>query len=99
MSLAGGSLLTGLSKFVDDYWSSTTTGTGLSTGSTLVDTGLEQFGDGRLSGWWIRFTDTGTNQYSVSRVTANTQSSGTVVLSPPMPAQVTSGKTYELHKY
>lgn len=101
MSLTGAQLLTGLSTFIDDAFSSTTTSTGASDGSTIVDTALEIFGDNRLVGWFVRITDAGTasNTFKVSRVTSNAQATGTVQVSPPFPAQVLVSRTYELHQY
>lgn len=98
-TLTGQQLQVGLSKFVDDYQPGTTTSNGASDGSTIIDTSLEIFGDNRLVGQYVRITGAGTTQYQVSRVTSNTQASGSVSVSPSFTAQVSSTVTYELHKY
>ncbi len=99
MSLTGQQLLTGLSTFINDYYASSTTSSGASDGSTLVDTALETFGDNRLVGWFVRITKAGSTQYQVSRVTSNLQATGSVTVSPPFTAQIASASTYELHQY
>lgn len=98
MSLTGNQLLTGLSKFVDDYFTSTTTSAGNSTFTTIVDTKLEVHGDNALVGQYIRITE-GTYINQVGRITANVQATGTVTVSPPFGGQIASGTDYELHKY
>ena len=98
MSITGANLLVGLSKFVNDYENSTTTSAGNSGGTTVVDTYLGRYGDGRLRGMWIRLTS-GTSTLQVRRITENLQSSGTVTVSPAFSAQVASAVTYELHRY
>lgn len=98
MSLTGAELLTGFSKFLNDHWSGTTTSAGLSDGTTLVDTALGRFGDGRLVGYYLRPEDA-TNQYDIRRVTDFTASSGTCEVRPAFDAQTASGEDYGLHKY
>lgn len=99
MSLTGAQLLTGLSTFLDDYEAHTTTSAGASDGSTLVDTALEKYGDGRLVGRFVRITQSGGTQFAVSRVTNSTQATGTLTIAPPFSAQIASSSTYELHQY
>ena len=94
----GENLLVGLGKFIDDHYASTTTSAGTSTGTTIVDTKLEAYGDNRLVGSYIRITEsTAANQ--VARITANAQATGTVTVSPPFSAQIASGIDYQLHKF
>ena len=97
-TLTGNQLLVGLSTFIDDDFSSTTTSAGNSAGTTIVDTQLEKFGDNKLVGQYIRITGA-TAQYQVCRVTSNAQATGTVTVAPPFSAQIGSGIAYELHKY
>lgn len=99
MSLTGQQLLSGYSTFIDDNEGHTTTSAGASDGSTLVDTALEKYGDGRLVGRFIRITLAGSTQYAVSRVTNNIQATGTLTLAPAFIAQVASATTYEIHQY
>ena len=98
MSLTGNQLLIGFSKFVDDYFASTTTSAGNSTFTTIVDTKLEVHGDNSLIGQYIRITE-GTYINQVGRITANVQATGIVTVAPPFGGQIASGIDYELHKY
>jgi hypothetical protein len=97
MTLTGAELLTGFSKFIDDYWLGTTTGAGLADGTTLVDTTLGRFGNGELTGRYVRPTGA-TNQFAIRRVTSNVASSGTITVLPAFTAQTASTQTYEVHK-
>ena len=99
MTLTGAQLLTGFSTFLDDYEAHTTTSSGASDGTTIVDTSLEKYGDGRLVGRFVRITNAGGTQYEVSRITANLQATGTVTVAPPFSAQIAGSKTYDLHQY
>lgn len=98
MAQSGAQLLEGLSGFVNDWETSTTTSAGNSGGTTLVDTYMSRYGDSHLSGMFIRLTS-GTYTTQVRRITSNTQSSGTVTVTPAFGGQVASGVTYELHRY
>lgn len=94
----GENLLVGFGKFVDDHYASTTTSAGNAGGTTIVDTALEAFGDNRLVGQYIRITES-TCLNQVRRITANTQSTGSVTVAPAFSAQIASGIDYQLHKY
>ena len=59
---------------------------------------MSRFGDGRLAGQFIRLTS-GTSTLQIRRISDNTQSTGTITVSPAFSAQVASGVTYQLHKY
>jgi hypothetical protein len=98
MTLTGAELLTGFSRFINDYDSSTTTSAGNATKTTLVDTYMSRWGDGHLQGQYIRLTS-GTAALEVRRITENTQTTGTITVSPAFSQQVASGVTYELHRY
>lgn len=98
MALTGAQLLTGLSSFINDDWSSTTTAAGASDGTTIEDDALERFGDDNLIGQYVRLTSGGST-LEVSRITDSAQSSGVVTVSPPFSAQVAGSVTYEIHKY
>lgn len=99
MTQTGAQLLTGLSSFVDDLETSTTTSAGASDGSTLIDTYLQKYQDNRLQGRFVRITASGANQYQVVSIASNVQATGTVHFNGVLPAQVGSGVTYELHRY
>ena len=99
MATTGQNLLKGMSEFIADFESSTSTTAGNSGGTTLVDTYLTRYGDNRLIGMFIRVTLAGSNQYFVRRIISNVQSSGTVTVTPAFPAQVATSSTYELHRY
>jgi hypothetical protein len=96
--LTGAQLLAGLSEFVNDYEASTTTSAGNSGGTTLVDTYASRYGDGYLSGMFIRITS-GTCVNQIRRVTSNTQATGTITVAPAFSAQVATSVTYQIHKY
>lgn len=96
MTRTGNQLIQGLSQFVDDYFISATTSAGNSSGTTLIDTALKEFGDNRMVGGYIRQNDT---PYAVRRISSNTQSTGTVTVPRAFAAQVGSGVAYEYHKY
>ena len=78
MATTGANLLVGFSDFIDDNVSGTTTGAGNSGGTTVLDSALGKFGDGRLSGRYMRITS-GTDALAVRRITDNAQSTGTVI--------------------
>lgn len=98
MALTGAQLLVGFSDFIEDNVSGTSTGAGNAGGTTLADTALGKYGDGRLSGRFLRITS-GTNDLEVRRITDNAQSTGTVTVSPAFTAQVATSVTYQIHKY
>jgi hypothetical protein len=98
LTITGANVLQGFSEFIKDYESSTTTSAGNSAGTTLVDTYMSRYGDGRLSGQFIRLTS-GTSTLQIRRISDNTQSTGTITVSPAFSAQVATSVTYQLHKY
>ena len=99
MALTGNQLLEGFSRFIADWFSSSTTGAGVSGGTTLVDTVLRRYGEDYLRDWYLRSTIAGTNQYVVRRVTRFAASSGIATVAPGWAAQVAGADTYELHRY
>lgn len=102
MSLAGSTLLTGLSAFIGDVTDPaglTTSAAGDSAGTTLIDETLGEYDDDALVGRWIRITQSGSNQYLVRKVVKNESVSGLVEVRPAFAAQVGASDTYELHKY
>lgn len=99
MSLTGAALLSGLSGFIGDDFTGTTTSTGSTAGDVLVDTALSAHGEDSIRDYYIRITAAGTNQYIVRRISQLTSSTGTVTVVPPFPAQVASGVAYEMHRY
>ena len=98
MALTGAQLLTGLSSFIEDSWSSTTTSAGNAGGTTLIDTALRRYGDGYLRGRFVRITS-GTNDLEIRQITDNTQATGTATVGGAFTAQVASAVTYQIHKY
>lgn len=99
MTITGQNLLTGLSGFLNDLETSTTTSAGAAGGSTLVDTYLRKYQDNRLQGRYVRIATAGTNQYAVRTIDSNADGSGTVDFTTPFPAQIGAAVSYELHKY
>ena len=99
MALTGNQLLVGLSKFINDYWSSTTTSAGNVGGTTVIDTMLQEHGDDTIREQFIRYTNSGSNQYENRSVSSFTNSSGSITVAPAFSAQAGTGQTYELHKY
>ena len=97
MTLTGEQMLEGFSTFIDDWTPGTTTSAGSVGKNTLVDTDLQQYGDNRLVGYYVRLPDDAT--LPVSRITANVQATGAVTFAPPFSAQVGTSTAYELHKY
>ena len=98
MSRTGAQLLSALSDFLNDDWSSTTTSAGASSGGTLIDTGLRRFGNDAIRGWYLRPTGAA-NPYAIRRITSFADATGTATVSPPFAAQAPSGQTYDLHRF
>lgn len=96
MSRTGEQMLTALSEMVNDYFASTTTSAGNSTGTTLIDTALKNHGDDRLAGRFVRLA---TAPFATSRATANVQSSGVLTVGAAFSAQVNTSVAYQLHRY
>jgi hypothetical protein len=96
VSRTGEQLLQSLSEFLDDWFSSTATSNGNSGGTTIVDTTLGRYGDGRLSGRWFRL---GATPFDARRANNHIQSSGTVTVLPAFDAQVSSADAYSAHRY
>lgn len=96
MTRTGDQILQSLSELLDDWFASTTTGSGNSAGTTLVDSTLARWGDNRLLGRWVRLAAT---PFAAKRASANTQSSGTLTVSEAFSAQVASSIGYQLHRY
>jgi len=92
MTRTGEQLLQSLSEFINDYFASTTTSAGNAGGTTLVDTALMRFGDGRLAGRYARGSVT-------RRINSNAQASGTAIVSEPFTGQVAGASAYTLHRY
>ena len=104
MSLTGEQLLTGFSKFINDYWASTTTSDGNASGSTVIDTKIGRHGDEGEREKYLRLLSPGTgggdvNTYEVRRVKSSTSSTGAMSVQPAFPNQTEAEDGYELHKY
>jgi len=97
--LTGDQLLDGFSRFINDYWSSTTTSAGLASGGTIVDSKLGRFGDDQILDYYVRITGAGGTQYEVQRVSQFISATGTIFLTPGFSAQVGTAVTYSLHRY
>ena len=98
-TISGCDLLVGFSKFINDYWASTTTSAGSGTFNTLVDTSLSRFGDDQIIDFYVRITGTGNLQYDVRRITQFVSATGTVFVDPPFSETVASGTDYQIHRY
>lgn len=99
MSLTGQELLVGLSKFVNDYETGTTTSAGASDGSTLIDSALQKYQSNRLKGRYARVTTAGSNQYYFRPVEQNAAATGTLDFTSVFPVQVGAAVNYELHRF
>jgi hypothetical protein len=96
-TLTGEQLLDGFSEFLEDSWSGTTTAAGNSTGTTLEDSALAEFGEDALADGYVRLTS-GSATLEVKKVKANTDA-GVVTFDSAFSAQVASGVTYEWHQW
>ena len=94
-------LLERMSASIGDWQSLTTSGTGNSGGTTLIDTGLVNLAGGGdddfCLGWYVRITS-GANNGEVRRISIYTQSSTTLTVGQAFSNQVASSGTYELHR-
>lgn len=98
MAMTGEELLVELSKLLDDYFASTTTGAG--TTSTLVDTALQRFGEKANEEAFVRITTesaTAGNLYDVRRITTFTGS--TITFAPVLAQTVATSMTYQIHRW
>jgi|TARA_R110002020_G_scaffold135354_1_gene302264 hypothetical protein len=98
-TISGCDLLVGFSKFINDYWASTTTSAGSGTFNTLVDTSLSRFGDDQIIDFYVRITGTGNLQYDVRRITQFISATGTVFVDPPFSETVATELDYQIHRY
>lgn len=92
-------LLIGFSRLIGDYVPRTTSGAGAANGVTLVDAGLTPSPDNAFRGRWVRLPATLAEADKNRLVTASTQSSGTLTVTPGFPTQVGAGVAYQLHRY
>lgn len=97
--LTGQELYQGLSEFLNDYETGTTTSAGASDGSTLIDTSLQKYNTDRLKGRYARITTAGANQYYVRPIASNSAGTGTLDLTDVFPVQVNSAIEYEISRY
>jgi len=94
----GQDLLTTFSKFVSDFFTSSTTAEGNAGGTSLVDSRLTEYGDRRLIGRTVRFLSGDlANQTRV--VSNNVGATGTITFTPAVADPVPAGTAYELHRY
>ena len=98
MALAGSALLTGLSQFMGDDYDNVTSATSTD-GTTVVKTHLSAFGEDYFRGYYVRITQSGTNQYHIRRVKSFASASGTLTVDPAFPGVPQDGDAFELHKY
>lgn len=94
MTLTGEEVLVGFSKFIGDYWQSTTTSAG--TTSTLIDTALSRWGNNAIVDRFFRRVVSGEIRRAVIPFT---QSNGEVTVLPVFSTTVSSGLTYQMHRY
>lgn len=100
MALTGDQLLIGFSKFIGDYWTSTTTGAGTAGGTTLVDTKLARWGDDAIRDDYLRVIEAcDTSENEVRRVSSFTSCGGTATVAPAFSGQIGACVSYELHTY
>ena len=98
MALAGSALLTGLSQFMGDDYDNVTSATSTD-GTTVVKTHLSAFGEDYFRDYYVRITQSGTNQYHIRRVKSFASASGTLTVDPAFPAVPQDGDAFELHRY
>ena len=97
MSLTGEELNEGFSRFIADFWSSTTTSAG--TTSTLLDTLLGRKGNDSVVHMYFRPTS-GTNDNAIRRaIVPFVAATGEVTVQPAFAAAVAASTTYEMHRY
>jgi hypothetical protein len=94
-TLTGEQLLDGVSEFMEDVLTGTTTAAG--TTSTLEDSSLAAYGKDALADGYIRITS-GTAALEVLRVKSNTVV-GVVTVDGVFSAAIASGVTYEFHQW
>ncbi|MCX6023783.1 MAG: hypothetical protein NTZ05_19060 [Chloroflexi bacterium] len=99
MGTTQANLLAGFGKQVGDYFASVTTSAGSVGGTTLVDTALTPAPDSALRGRSVRLPGTTAEADKNRLITASTQSSGTLTVTPGFAAQVGSGVAYQVHRY
>ena len=96
-------LLEKMSESIGDWFSGAASGNGAGDGTTVVDTDLKTLPGGAdddfCVDWFVRITQSGSNVGLIRRVSAYTASSGTITVSLAFAAQVSSGHTFELHRY
>ena len=98
MAITGQNLLTGLSQFIGDDYDNVTSATSTD-GTTVVKTHLSAFGEDYFRDYYVRITQSGTNQYHIRRVKSFASASGTLTVDPAFPAVPQDGDSFELHKY
>ena len=98
MAITGQNLLTGLSQFMGDDYDNVTSATSTD-GTTVVKNHLSAFGEDYFRDYYVRITQSGTNQYHIRRVKSFASASGTLTVDPAFPAVPQDGDAFELHKY
>lgn len=97
MALNGEELLEGFSRFIGDWWESTTTSAG--TTSSLFDTLLGRKGDDALIHMYFRPTS-GTNDNVIRRsIVPFVAATGEVTFQPPFAFAMDASVTYQMHRY
>lgn len=97
MTLTAEQLLEGFSRFIGDWWSSTTTAAGTTT--ELYDTALGFVGDNMHVDNWFRITSgTADNQIRRALPPFNAATGG-VTVQPAYSAAIDAAVTYEMHRY
>ncbi len=97
MALTGEELLEGFSRFIADWWESTTTSTGTTT--TLIDTLLGRRGDDSVVHMYFRPTSGALDNVIRRSIIPFTATTGEVTVQPAFSAAVASGVTYQMHRY
>lgn len=97
MALTGEQVLEGFSRFIADWWESTTTGTG--TPTTILDTLLGRWGDDMLIDMYFRITSGALDNVIRRSVIPFTSNIGQVTVQPAFASAPASGVTYQMHKY
>ena len=98
MAITGQNLLTGLSQFMGDDYDNVTSATSTD-GTTVVKNHLSAFGEDYFRDYYVRITQSGTNQYHIRRVKSFASASGTLTVDPAFPAVPQDGDAFEIHRY
>src|SRR5574337_404335 len=97
MTLTGEEVLEGFSRFISDWWESTTTSLGTTT--TLIDTLLGRRGDDSLVDNYFRITSGALANVIRRAISPFTATTGEVTVQPAFASAPAASVTYQMHRY